>query len=423
MVPPDAPGAAPDRTAPGREPAARIRVVQIITKLELGGAQQITLHACRYLDRRRFEVVLVTGSQGELMEEARAVPDCRLELVPDLVREVSPVRDLRALLALARLLVRERREASGPVIVNTHSSKAGILGRAAARLAGIPIVVHSIHGYGFHSGQHPAVRRFYVALERAAARWTTAFFADADENRRTGVRLGLFPPERCEVMRCPIEVDRYRRPPEARLAARAALGVPADAPLVGMIACLKPQKAPEDFVAVAARVRAALPDARFFLAGDGERRPAVEAAVRAAGIGDAFQLLGWRRDVPELLAALDVLVLTSRWEGLPLVFPQAMAAGRPVVATDVNGAPEVVKEGVTGHLVPPGDVEALAERVVALLRDPARRDAMGRAAQAAVHQFDAVAMVRRQEAVFERLVAAHPAVRPAPLAVSRRLPL
>ncbi len=387
----------------------RTRVVQIITKLELGGAQQLALETCRRLDRRRFEVSLLTGTEGELLGEARAIPDCRLELLPDLIREVSPARDVRALLALRRLLVRERRTAPGTVIVHTHSSKAGILGRAAARLAGIPIVLHSIHGYGFHDRQRQAARRFYIGLERLVARWTDAFIAVAEENRRTGIALGLFPPERCEVIHGGIEVDAYQRPAETREAARAALGVPAGVPLVGMIACLKPQKAPEDFVAVAARVRAACPTTRFILAGDGERRRAVEAAVRAAGLDGAFQLLGWRRDVPDLLAAMDLFVLTSRWEGLPLVFMQAMAAGRPVVATNVNGAPEAVRDGVTGYLVPPGDIAGLADRVVQLLRDPAAREAMGRAAQVAVHEFDAAEMVRRQEALYERLVAARAA--------------
>lgn len=383
----------------------RTRVVHVITKLELGGAQQNTLYTVRHLDRRRFDVALVTGPGGELLEEAGAIPDCRLHVVPDLVREIAPVHDLRALVALARLLARERREAGGRLIVHTHSSKAGILGRAAACLAGVPVVVHSIHGYGFHAGQPAVVRRLYVALEQAAARWTDAFVAVAEESRRTGVALGLFPAERCEMIRSGIEIEAFRPRAGVREATRAALGVPPAAVLVGMIACLKPQKAPEDFVAAAARIRAAVPEACFVLAGDGERRGAVEAAVRAAGLEGRFRLLGWRRDVPELLAAIDVLVLTSRWEGLPRVIPQAMAAGRPVVATRVNGSPEAVRDGVTGYLVPPGDVAGLAARVVELLRDPARRAAMGRAGAAAVGEFDAAEMVRRQEALYERLLA------------------
>ncbi|HEX7126959.1 MAG TPA: glycosyltransferase family 4 protein [Thermodesulfobacteriota bacterium] len=382
-----------------------IRVVQVITKLELGGAQQLCLELCRRLDRRRFEVVLVSGAEGELVAEARRLPDVRFEAVRPLVREVSPAADAAALAALVRLLRRERRTARGPLVVHTHSSKAGVLGRLAARLAGVRHVVHTIHGYAFHAGQPPAVRRLYQAIERVASRWADALVAVAEENRRTGIALGLFRPERCEVIPGGIDVAAFSRPPEARERARAALGLPAGSGVVGMVACLKPQKAPEDFVAVAARVRAAVPGTRFLIAGDGERRAAVEAAARAAGLDGDLRLLGWRRDVPDILAALDVLVLTSRWEGLPLVFPQAMAAGRPVVATNVNGAPEAVREGVTGHLVPPGDVEALADRVIDLLRNPDRRRAMGEAARSAAAAFDVGAMTRRHEALYERLVA------------------
>ncbi len=384
--------------------ASRTRIVQVITKLELGGAQQLCLDLCRRLDRGRFEVVLVTGAEGELLAEAWAQPDCRLEVLRPLVREVSPLLDARALLALVRILRRERMTAPGPVLVHTHSSKAGVLGRLAARLAGVRHVVHTIHGYGFHAQQRPAVRRLYQAIEGIASGWADALVAVAEENRRAGVALGLFGPDRCEVIPGGIEVAAFRRPPEARESARAALGLPAASGVVGMVACLKPQKAPEDFVAMAARVRAVLPGTRFLIAGDGERRAAVEAAVRAAGLDGDLRLLGWRRDVPEILAALDVLVLTSRWEGLPLVFPQAMAAGRPVVATNVNGAPEAVRDGVTGHLVPAGDVDALADRVIDLLRNEARRQAMGEAARSAAWAFDVGAMTRRYEALYDRLV-------------------
>jgi glycosyltransferase involved in cell wall biosynthesis len=384
----------------------RIRVVQVVTKLELGGAQQLVLELCRRLDRRRFEPVLLSGPDGELAAEARALPTCRFVPVPHLVRQVSPIDDVRALAELTARIARERGTASGPVVVHTHSSKAGVLGRAAARLASADGVVHTVHGYGFHAGQRAMVRRAYVGLERLAARLCDRLVAVADENRRTGVALGLFPESRCEVIPGGIDVAAYARPSAPRSELRTALGLPDGAPVVGMIACLKPQKAPEDFVAVAARVRAAVPDACFVLAGDGERRGAVEAAARAAGLDGAFRLLGWRRDVPDLLAAMDVLVLTSRWEGLPLVLPQAMAAGRPVVATRVNGSPEAVREGVTGHLAEPGDVDGLAERVVALLADPDRRHAMGEAARAAAPAFDIDAMVRRYEAVYVRVLAA-----------------
>jgi glycosyltransferase involved in cell wall biosynthesis len=397
-------------------PAAdtRIRAVHIITKLELGGAQENTLYTLGQLDPRRFSGLLVAGSEGLLVEDARCAQaagrfDARF--LPPLVREVSPLRDAAALSALTALLrdeVRAARERAGGgrprLLVHTHSSKAGILGRAAARRAGVPVVLHSIHGYGFHPRQRPAVRRFYVALERLAARWTTHFIAVARADIEEGVALGLFPRERATLIRSGIEIGRYAGAGLDREAVMRGLGFDPARPLVGMVACLKPQKNPLDFVRVASRVAASIPAAQFLLAGDGALRPAVEAEARRLGLGPGFRLLGWRRDVPQILPCLDALVLTSLWEGLPRVFPQAMAAGRPIVAYRVDGAPEAVVDGVSGHLVDPGDVGAAAERIVGLLRDPARAARMGAAGRARVGEFDADLMVRQQENLYEKLI-------------------
>jgi glycosyltransferase involved in cell wall biosynthesis len=287
--------------------------------------------------------------------------------------------------------------------VHPHSSKAGILGRAAAHLAGVPAIVHSIHGYGFHDRQPSPVRRFYVALERLAARWTTRFIAVAQSDLEEGVRLGIFPRERATLVRSGIEIARYAGEGLDRARKRAELGVTASAPLAGMIANFKPQKNPVDFVRLAARVAERVPRAQFLLAGDGELRPAVEAEIRRLGLGERLRLLGWRRDAHEIIPCLDVLVLTSLWEGLPRVFPQAMAAARPIVAYRVNGAPEAVEEGVNGFLVDPGDWRGVAARVADLLLDPARARALGAAGRGRVGEFDADLMVRRQEELYELL--------------------
>jgi glycosyltransferase involved in cell wall biosynthesis len=390
-----------------------LRVVHVITKLELGGAQENTLYTLGHLDPARFSGLLVAGRAGLLVEDARrAVREGRYEarFVPALVREIRPLCDAAALAALVRILRAELRSARArggggpaPVVVHTHSSKAGVLGRAAARLAGVPIVIHSIHGFAFHPRQRAAVRRLWVALERLAARWTTHFVAVAQADVEEGVALGLFPRERATLIRSGIEVARFAGGGLDRAAKRAELGVPADAPLAGMIGNFKPQKNPVDFVRLAARVAERVPAARFVLAGDGPLRGAVEAEARRLGIGGRLLLLGWRRDVDELIPCLDVLVLTSLWEGLPRVFPQAMAAGRPVVAYRVDGAPEAVEEGVTGFLVEPGDWEGAAARVAELLLDPVRAAALGSAGRARVGEFDAGEMVRRQEELYERL--------------------
>jgi len=389
-----------------------IRVIHVITKLELGGAQENTLYTLAHLERTRFSGLLVTHPEGILVADALRADGYEKRFVPALVREISPGRDATALAALVRVFRREVRRVRGlsgtcppPVIVHTHSSKAGILGRAAARIAGVPVVIHTVHGYGFHPRQRPAVRRFYIALERLAARWTTHVIAVAQSDLDEGVELGIIARERASLIRSGIDIACYAAQGIDREATVRALGFDPTRPLVGMVACLKPQKNPEDFVRAAALVAGSIPAAQFLLAGDGVLRPAVEEAVRRSGLGDRFRLLGWRRDVAAIIPCLDVLVLTSLWEGLPRVFPQAMAAGRPVVAYRVDGAPEAVTEGVTGYLVEPGDYPAAAARIVELLEDPALARRLGAAGRERVGEFDADTMVRRQEALYERLLA------------------
>ncbi|HEY5998097.1 MAG TPA: glycosyltransferase [bacterium] len=392
-----------------------VRVAHVITKLELGGAQQNTLYTLGHLDPARFSGMLVAGSEGLLIDEARreaASGRYEARFLRHLVREVRPHREALAYRELVRLfrdeVARARAAAGGArppaLIVHTHSSKAGILGRMAAAAAGVPVVIHSIHGYPFHPRQRPAVRRAYVALERLAARRTTHFIAVAQADIEEGVALGLFPRERATLIRSGIELARFAGAGIDRAAKRRELGLDPARPLAGMIGNFKPQKNPVDFVRVAALVAARVPGAQFVLAGDGPLRLEVEAEIARSGLGERVRLLGWRRDPEQIIPCLDVLVLTSLWEGLPRVFPQAMAAARPVVAYRVDGAPEAVADGVSGYLVEPGDVAGAAAHVAELLLDPARAAAMGAAGRGRVGEFDADLMVRQQEELYERLL-------------------
>lgn len=377
-----------------------VTVAHVITKLELGGAQQNTLFTVAHLDPRRYRPILITGEPGLLDGEARGLPNVEFHQIPHLVRPLRPWHDLRALLALTRLLARLK-----PEIVHTHSSKAGVLGRWAAAIARVPIIIHSIHGFGFHPAQPSWRRRLYLAAERSAGPLTSRFFAVSEASRRRGIELGLFPPERCVVIRSGVDLDAIRRLRVERAAKKQALGFDPAQPLVGMVGPLKPQKAPLDFVRLAALVRQRRPDAGFLLVGDGELRGRVEAAVLAQGLTGAFRLAGWRRDVPEIMHGLDVFVLTSRWEGLPRVYLEALAAGTPVVGTRVDGAAEVIRDGVNGFLVEAGDVPGMAERVLDVLQQPdqfRRRDARGWTLPA---EFDIHEMVRRQEEEYDVLLA------------------
>ncbi|MGD8376524.1 MAG: glycosyltransferase family 4 protein [Acidobacteriota bacterium] len=377
-------------------PSRKLRVAHVITRLELGGAQRNTLHTVQHLDRTRFEPLLVTGEGGILDAEARR-SDVPVRFLSTLVRPIAPARDAAALLRLAALFRSIR-----PDIVHTHSSKAGILGRAAAYLGRVPVIVHTVHGFGFHPRQGRLRRRIFVAAERLVSPLTTHFIVVSEANREEGVRRGLFSGSRVTLIRSGVDLARFREATPHRGPLRAA-GVPDGAPLVGMVGCLKPQKAPGDFVAVAARVAARNPAAHFALVGDGELRPVVEAAIRTAGLEGRFHLLGWRDDVDGLLKCFDVVAHTSHWEGLPRVFLEALAAGRPVVATGVDGAPDVIQEGVNGHLVEVGDLDGMADRIAGLLADPAARERLGAAGLPAPEEFEIRGMVAAQERLYRRL--------------------
>ncbi len=380
-----------------------VPVIHIITKLEFGGAQQNTLHTVSALDRERFTPVLMTGPEGYLMEEARGL-DIDLQVVPSMERSISPAADRSAYRELVRLLAPYRGQ---PAIVHTHSSKAGILGRWAARRAGIPVVIHSIHGFGFTPAQSAAKRWMFVTAEKTTSRITDHFIAVSHANRNEGVGLGLFPPERCTVIRSGFDLNEFSDADTANMVPDTVNGVDLsdDVPTVLMVGCLKPQKNPLDFVSLAEQVGKRVPGARFLLAGDGELKGGLLREIDERGLAGNLFLLGWREDVPALMKRSQVVVLTSLWEGLPRVIPQSMAAGRPIVANAVDGSAEAIHDGVDGYLCQPGDVQTMADKVCELLLDPEKAKAMGEAGKVAAVEFDQDVMVRQQEELYEKLLA------------------
>lgn len=378
----------------------RYRIAHVITRLELGGAQQNTLYCTAHHDRTRFEAGLIAGAGGILDDEARRIADARVDLVPWLEHPVSPAADLLAVVRLRRLFRSARVD-----LVHTHSSKAGILGRLAARLAGVPAIVHTVHGWSFNDTQAAAIRASYVRLERLAARWTRRLVVVAAGDREKGLAHGIGRPELYTLVRSGIDLTEFERPRASRDEVRRRLGLGPDHLVVGTVACLKPQKAPLDFVRAAAAAHARDPRLRFLVAGDGELREAMERLVAERGLSGIMQFLGWRQDVPELLQAMDVFLLTSLFEGLPRSVLQAMAAGVPVVATAVDGTPEVVRDGATGLLVPPGQPERAAERVLEMIASPdLRARCIAGARRVLTSEFDIRHMVRDLDRLYLELL-------------------
>jgi glycosyltransferase involved in cell wall biosynthesis len=273
-------------------------------------------------------------------------------------------------------------------------------------LAGVPGIVHTVHGWSFNDAQRPATHRAYVEAERAAARVTDRIVCVSRADRDRGLASGIGHASQYRIVRSGIEPSLYAVTPEARARARRAIGAVPGEIVVGSIANFKPQKGPLDFVDAARLARARDGRLRFVVAGDGELRPAVERAIDASGLGGCVKLLGWRDDVPELLAALDIFLLTSLFEGLPRAVLQAMAASVPVVATDTGGVAEVVLDGESGRLVPPGDPEAAAAAIVALAADAGLRERYAaRARSQLTAEFDIRSMVRDLEELYDDVLA------------------
>ena len=390
-----------------------IKVCHIITQLELGGAQQNTLFTVSHLDRQHFLPILITGTEGLLVEEANRATDVQKYYLPDLVREIRPVQDLKVMFQIRRILRQEQhKDPRMPLIVHTHSSKAGIVGRWAAQLAGISRIIHSIHGFGFHPRQSFVQRWTYILLEWVTARITTHFIAVSAANIHTGRRYRLFSPEHASIIRSGIDIARFQQSAnriraedqEHRRRMLDALKLPHETPLVGMIACFKPQKAPLDFIRVMRIVAQRNSHVHAVMVGDGVLRPQIETLITEYHLEERISLLGWRTDIPDILPLFDLLVLTSYWEGLPRVCPQAMAVGLPIVATSVDGVPEAVQDGVTGYLLAPGGIQGISEKILQLLEHPDIAQQMGAEGQKRVAEFDIYRMVHQQEELYRSLI-------------------
>jgi glycosyltransferase involved in cell wall biosynthesis len=270
----------------------------------------------------------------------------------------------------------------------------------AARRAGVGRVLHTVHGWPFHEHQHPAAAATWRALERRTAPLADRLVVVADADREKGLEAGIGRPEQYATVRSGLELLLYGADPAARAQVRAELGLRQDAVVLGAVNRLSPQKDPLTLVRGLARVLRERPGTRLLLVGDGPLRSEVEREVETLGVAPQVVMTGLRRDVPRLLAAMDAFVSASRWEGLPRTVLQAMATALPVLATAVDGVVDVVQDGRTGLLVPPGDAAALGRAALRLVDDPASRDALADRARLRLPEFDATRMVRELEVLY-----------------------
>ncbi|HVD16439.1 MAG TPA: glycosyltransferase family 4 protein [Actinomycetota bacterium] len=360
------PPVVPPEALPPQPDLPRIKVLHVITRFWAGAGGNTLLSALGAAPDR-YDVWVAGADGGPLWERAERAGLRTVKLRR--FREVlSPFDDLSVLWQLVRLLRRERF-----TVVHTHSAKGGFLGRLAAWLTRVPLVVHTYHGFSYHDYMPAWRRRLYLTLERLVRRFTHAFLAVSPRVASEAVAMRLAPPGSVTVVPSAVELDQLPDRPDPRL--RKELGLPAGTRLVGTVGRLDFQKAPLDFVRMAARVAAARPAVRFVMVGDGPMADEVRAEAERLGVEVA--LVGFRADAPVLATAFDVFVISSLYEGLGRALTEALGSGRPVVATAVNGVPDLVVPGSTGLLAPPGDPGALAESVTWLLDHPEEGRRMG----------------------------------------------
>lgn len=360
-----------------RSQAASIRVLHIITRMIVGGAQENTLLSVIGLDAMpQYEVTLLSGvdkgREGELLSLARE--KTRLIVIPEMGRSINPVWDIVAFWKIFRLIKKGRYH-----IVHTHSSKAGVLGRIAAWLAGTPIVVHTLHSLVFHDYQPWVINRAWWVIKKACAPITDFFISVSDVISEKAIKSGVAKPEKFRTVYSGMELDWFLSAKFDSRAVRREFGIPEHAPVIGKIARLFPLKGHDQLMDAAPEIVKRIPDVRFFLIGDGVLLEHLQERARGYGILDNFVFAGLidRTRIPEMISAMDVVVHTSLREGLARVLPQALAMGKPCVSFDIDGAREVVLDGVTGYLVDAFDSVTLADRSARLLADAELRSQMG----------------------------------------------
>jgi len=337
-----------------------VRILQLITHLELGGAQKATLSLCRWLRSQGYYVVLGSSYRGLLVEEAQGLLGRGFKKFRFLIREINPLYDLIAFVSLF-IYIREE----GFDLIHTHTSKAGFLGRWAAFFAGVKSV-HTVHGFAFHDFQNPVVKWLYVFLERITAVITSRLIVVSEQVKIKGLKYKIGKSSKYEVI---YELVQF---PPVRVINRKK-SIPA---IVGMVSALKPQKNPYDFIKLAEALSPKYSSLEFHIVGDGKLASALKRIVASSEIKDRIKFWGWKKEGWKYMCNFDVLVLTSLFEGQPHVVVEAMAMGIPVVAYGVDGVNDIIQNGINGFAVTPRNFAELKEKVELVLNDHILREKM-----------------------------------------------
>ncbi len=386
------------------------KILHIITRLDMGGSAQNTLLTCLELSRK-YEMVLVCGlSQESNMTESereavdRLINDARINgvkiiQIPSLVRRINLLNDLRTLYDLVLIIKTEK-----PDVVHTHTSKAGILGRIAAKIDRVPLNVHTPHGHVFFGHFGPILSRIFMWIERLFEPLTNRVIVLTDGERKDYTDLNVYPEDKLVQIHSGVDIEKFKQVPVCAIEKKRSLGLEQNGLVVGFIGWLLPIKGPMHLLNAMVDVWQDHEDTNLVFIGKGDLDVDLRAAALRAGANGRVNFLGWRNDIDEILPLFDILVLPSLNEGMGRVLVEAMAAGKPVVASNIGGIPDLVKHDHNGLLVRPGDEKALATSIKQLISNPQKARLMGQHGREFCRQFSVEAMVEKIDTLYGKLL-------------------
>ena len=392
-------------------PCNKIKVIHVITRFDKGGSAENTFITVRDLDKARYDVVLVKGASppgnsGDLEIEAVQANvntvrrhHVRLICLRHLVRDLQPFSDLATFFSLLRIFRREK-----PHIVHTHTSKAGILGRWAAWFCRVPIIVHTPHGHVFWGYFKSWQTRLFILLERWTAKVTTAIVTLTPQEKEDHIRFRIGPEEKITVIHSGVDLQTFQADLYQPSETKVLLGIPPEMTVVGTVGRLTLVKGQEVLIRAASELIRRGEKIFLVLLGDGELRRDLEELSLRLDIAEFVRFLGWQPDVARVMAAFDIFCLPSRNEGMGKVLVEAMAMGKPIIASSVGGIPDIVRSGENGILVPVGDAAAWAEAIIRLCRDSEKRRRMGDAGMQMAPRYNSEEMIKRIDRMYGKLL-------------------
>jgi glycosyltransferase involved in cell wall biosynthesis len=380
----------------------KLKVLYLITRLDKGGSAEDIFITAIGLDRRKYEVTLMSGPvEDPGQDRKKEIEECGIRhiFIPELVRNIKLFKDLIAFLKIYRVLRKEKFD-----IVHTHTSKAGFLGRLAAKLARVPIIIYTPHGHVFFGYFSSLKTKIFILLEKLASPLADKIVAKTNREKEDYISYKITSERRLAIICSGIDLNRFKElSSDEKLKIKKELGIPENSLVVGTAGRLVPVKGPEFLIEASKIIVSKYPDTYFLFAGDGPLRQSLEKKACRMGVKKNIIFLGWRDDVSKIISIFDIFVLPSLNEGMGRVLVEAMALRKPIVASCVGGIPDLVAHGKNGFLVPPKNPMELAKHIQLLLEDRGEREKMGSAGQETIFNFSKERMIEDTESLYEEL--------------------